>query len=450
MKLVRLGSVALLLVLGGIVLLTLSGLVPDISPAYWDFRAAYWNNAGAAMHAGGQDLYALQGFESEKAAYIYPPQLATFFGLLYLLPETVGVLIWISILVASAVWSLWLSVQLAGWRVRHERVCFVALLSVVMFGAFYADVYNGNVNSLVLATMLTGVWLVNRNRPVAGGAVLTAAAFMKVIPVVLLVWLAATKRWKAFAGVALGVAILVHVPVLSTMPVHGVADGYVRAIGLNIEYVERTVTPRLQAQEATGVGGASERNLSISAALSRLFTPDRFSVPMQADQPFAGPLLFELPQQVVKSLAATLALGMFACGVCVVLRRRWHWGSHAGGAGLIFVPAMLGNILCWHFHLMATLLLAIPLAIYVFCPGMNRAVRAQAWSGLLLLFVGVTVFYRVELWWFKLYGLQTLSVILAWAVVAWMLLRASPTLGSCLHSPPPSFTGKALHFLPRR
>jgi hypothetical protein len=302
-----------------------------------------------------------------------------------------------------------------------------------MFGAFYADLYSGNVNSLVLATMLTGVWLVGRDKPIAGGAVLVAAAFMKVIPVVLLVWLAATKRWNAFQGVALGVLILVHVPMLSTVPVYGVADGYVRAVGLNFEYIERTVAPRIQAQEATGVGGISERNLSINAALSRLLTPNRFSVPMRPDLPFAGPLLFELPDPVVKVLSAGLATAMFVCGAFVVWRRRWHWGSRAGGAGLIFVPAMLGNVLCWHFHLMATLLLAIPLAIYVFCPGLNRATRAQAWAGLLLLFFGVTVSYRVESWWLKIYGLQTLSIILAWAVVAWMLWRASPTLGPGRH-----------------
>jgi len=426
MKLLRLGAVALLVVLAGVVLLSLTGLVPDMSAGLWDFRTAYWDNAGAAMHAGGADLYVVQGIEDSKAAYIYPPQLATFFGLLYPLPVEVGAAIWVLILVGSAVWSLWLAVRLADWRVSGRRVFYVALLSLALFGAFFADVYNGNVNSLVIATMLTGVWLVERDKPVAGGAVLIAAAFLKVVPVVLLVWLVVTKRWRAFWGVAVGALVLVHVPMFVTVPVHGLSQGYVRALALNFEYVEKTVAPRLGAQEASGVGGAAVRNLSLNAAMTRLFTPAPFAVATESQHRTQGPLLFELPAAMVKLAAAGTALAMFGCGAFVAWRRRRHWISRAGGAGMIFVPAMLGNVLCWPFHLVSALFLAIPLATYATIDGAAPKVRVQAWLGLGFLFVGATVTVRVEMWMLCAYGVQAASIVLAWAMVVWMAWGMPP------------------------
>lgn len=413
-------SVALLVMLGGTLLLSLTGWVSDIAADSWDFRAAYWNNAGRSMNAGGADLYEEQAADDNKGAYIYPPQLATFFGVIYSLPYSVGWVIWMGVLLLSAVWTLWVAHNLARDLVPKYGLVFVALLAMTLFGAVYADVFKGNVNTPVAASMLTGLWLLERKRLRLGGVVLAGAAFLKVIPVVLIGWLVVTRQWRALGGVALGVLIWVHVPLVSTVPVYGLVGGYERTVALHVEYVVLTAGPRVAVQEATGVGGISVRNGSIHAVMARLFTPEHFAGMIWPDRPQAGPMLFELPQSLVKATAVLLACAMFAVGLFVASRRHWDWVSRVGGAGLVFVPAMLGNVLCWPFHLVSVVLIAAPMAALLIS---DRTYRWQCAAVLVLLFFGVTLMFRHEAWWLRLYGMQTFAVIATWALTAWVLWK---------------------------
>jgi hypothetical protein len=117
-----------------------------------------------------------------------------------------------------------------------------------------------------------------------------------------------------------------------------------------------TVGPRVAAQEATGVGGVAVRNASIHAMMTRLFTPQPYTDMVWPGRPNSGPMLFELPEPVVKALSGMLILGMFGAGLFVASRRHWDWTSRVGGAGLVFIPAMLGNVLCWPYHFVSVVL----------------------------------------------------------------------------------------------
>jgi len=413
-------SLALLVILFGTLVLSLTGWVSDIAADSWDFRAAYWNNAGRSMNSGGADLYEVQGYDDNKGAYIYPPQLATFFGVLYNLPYSAAWLIWMVVLLAAAVWALWVAHDLAKKHVSRHGLVYVAMLALVLFGAVYADVFKGNVNTVVAATMLTGLWLLERGRLRAGGAVLAGAAFLKVIPVVLIGWLVATRQWRALVGVALGSLICLHLPLVSTVPVYGPLEGYQRNVALHVDYVVLTVGPRVAAQEATGVGGVAVRNSSIHAMMTRLFTAQPFTDMVWPGRPNSGPMLFDLPEWIVKGLSAVTILSMFGVGLFVASRRYGDWVSRVGGAGLVFVPAMLGNVLCWPYHFVSVILIAGPLTAMLFH---ERLYRRQIVAALGLLLFGASLMIRHETWWLRVYGLQALSVSVAWALTAWILWK---------------------------
>ncbi|MCB9893127.1 MAG: DUF2029 domain-containing protein [Planctomycetes bacterium] len=421
-RLTELLSVALLLVLVGVCLLALSGTVPSIAADTWDFRAAYLH-AGELMRTQGGGIYDMQTHTPETGPFIYPPASAAMFGFFSLLPTSAAVVIWVAVLFSCMVVAFACAYRLAGSLVKGRDAAFIAVLALATFGAFYADVTKANINSMVIALMLGGLLCVERGRERRGGALLAAAAFVKVLPVVLVVWLVANKRWRALQGWAIGAAFAILAPLAWTVPNHGVIDGVGADVNLHVEYVQQTVAPRLESQEATGVGGTSNRNASINAALARLFLPDSqmFAVAWP-DKPVSGPLLFELPGPLVKGAALLIALAMFGAGAWASWKFRDDPLARLAGAGLVFVPAMLGNLLCWPFHFVALLLVAAPALAWGIADKRDRRLAAAILG---LTFVAVTAMFRLEAWWFRIYGLQTLLVIAAWGLTLWMLIRRS-------------------------
>ncbi|MCC6465719.1 MAG: DUF2029 domain-containing protein [Planctomycetes bacterium] len=424
----NLAAVALLAVMAVVCLVSVLQLpVGDIKADYWDF-SAYWH-AGEAMNQQGGGIYELQetvlreehGKPVEIGPYIYPPPLAVFFGALAWLPRTAALVVWECVLWAAMAGSLALAASLARPHLAGRLPMFLLPAALVVAGPFFADVFKSNVNSLVLFSSLAGLWLVERRRPLSGGMALAGAAFLKVIPVVLLAWLVMNRQWRALAGWALGALICVHLPLLWTVPHYGPVEGYRRTAALNLEFVQLTAGPRLQKQEAAGVGGVSHRNAAINAALARLFVKDSqmFMLPWP-DRPDKGPLVTELNPRAVSLAAMGIAGTMFVAGLALAWRRRRDWIERLAGAGLIFTPAMLGNLLCWPYHMVSLLLLACPMAVLA----LNRGrARVPAAASLVLMVLAATLMFRIEAWWFRIWGIQTLCVMLAWAAAGVAVLR---------------------------
>lgn len=422
----RLLSIALIAVLIGVCLLSQSGAIRSIEAIWLDFRWSYWSNAGAVMERGGENLYTNHTSEVGLAPWIYPPQLAVFFGALHKLPYTTGLIIWLSILFVSAAWSVYVACRLMQSKIHGYTWPFAAVVALVLFGAFYTDVRLANVNSLVVAAMITGIWLIERQAKLSGGVLIVTAAFMKVLPIVLVVWLVANKQWRACAGVVLGAVVLLHVPMLSTVPAHGLSDGYIRAMHLHVEYVEELVAPSIANQEAKVGGDIFERNMSLNAVMMRLFTDKEFGLAFWPDIPTQGPLLTALPVPLVKGLAAGLALLMFSVGVFVAWKRsNGTTQARVMSAGLVFVPAMLGNLTCWQYHLMAVLLIVAPLTASVFRSA-NAHDRNVALVAIILLFFSTTICLRHEAQMLRIYGVQTLALVAAWTVSVYLLVRLRP------------------------
>jgi hypothetical protein len=123
-----------------------------------------------------------------------PPPIAVFWRPLALLGPS-SMYLWgavglIAVLASS--WFLW----------RRSALLLVAVLALEL----WLTVLSGNASGLVLA-MLIGAW-VFRDRPWVVGTLIALAAAIKVLPILLVLWLAATGRWRAVAATAVAGGVI--------------------------------------------------------------------------------------------------------------------------------------------------------------------------------------------------------------------------------------------------
>jgi Glycosyltransferase family 87 len=170
-----------------------------------DFRAYYV--AAQASHAG-LDPYLNQVNVDERFAdgewlqvnsrFIYPPSSLFLFSPLSHLPYKVAKVVWSTFMALLMVWLLMIL------RDRYPRAQWIALglfLSLPMA----ANVDNGQVDILIFALTLAVFYV---SRPWLAGLCLGLAIAIKVSPVLILLWLLATRRWKAALFAILSAAAL--------------------------------------------------------------------------------------------------------------------------------------------------------------------------------------------------------------------------------------------------
>lgn len=164
----------------------------------FDFRQAYLGAAHAVMD--GRSPYPPTGdwTISHDRAYVYPPTLAVLIAPLTLVPLWLAVLVWSVLCVVAVGAALWL----AG--VRDARVYFVTYMWAPMYPALQ------NMNASLLVTVLVALAWRYRDRAATAGLAVGAAIALKLFVWPLVIWLAATRRWRAAAiAAASGVAMIV-------------------------------------------------------------------------------------------------------------------------------------------------------------------------------------------------------------------------------------------------
>jgi hypothetical protein len=141
--------------------------------------------------------------EDAPAPYAYPPLLAILLIPATMLPDEVGgvspVGILVSLVLLGCVAGALLALDVRDWRCYPVALLYPATLENIEYGAV----------GPVLALLLALTWRYRGRRPAAAAA-LGAAVALKVFLWPLLVWLAATRRWTAMVGaacVALGLAL---------------------------------------------------------------------------------------------------------------------------------------------------------------------------------------------------------------------------------------------------
>jgi hypothetical protein len=165
------------------------------SGAFSDFRGTLWD-PGHAIRAGHSPYPPAHGPLGGSPSD-YPPFPILVLGVpLSLLPFKLASAVWGSILAGCV------ALALRALGVRDWRCYAVALLSFpVLIGVFY-----GNATLLVLLLVALG-WRY-RDDPWRGGLAIAAAVAMKLFALPLFVWLAFTRRFRAFAVAAVSALVV--------------------------------------------------------------------------------------------------------------------------------------------------------------------------------------------------------------------------------------------------
>jgi hypothetical protein len=365
----------------------------------YDFEV-YWN-AGHMMAAGEPDLYGWQDGRNEWV-FLYPPFFAAMFAPVSWLDLSTACALWMLAqipLLALCLWGLW---RLVDARSFADRALVTAATLVPLFMAFHRNIGWGQVNLLVLAACVWGLAFAMRGRANAGGSILAVGAHVKLLPIALLPVLVILRRFRALlVGCVVGIVLLLT-PAVWLVPRLGVVDGVSRSVGVNVEYAQVLLAPRVVSRDAAGMGPQNANNLAPSAVLER-------ATRMGPAARWAG---------------ALLGLGMYALALVLCWKRRQE---PLMAAGLALVAAVLVQVTVWHYHMV---MLAIPLAA---CAMLHARGRVPRWllptaCGVLVVGFNFTLSDRLAvLTTLREYGITLLAVLVAWGLLWWAGWRARAT-----------------------
>jgi hypothetical protein len=252
----------------------------------------YYILAGASLLRGENPYTAAIQMHAEHIAggYVYPPLLAWILVPLgAALPVRLPYLVWVLAEMVGFGATLALVLRAGAHPVRWHWVILVVGAAFLPF-ITWDNLYHGQVDFMLLVLVTIGLYLIARDRPVAGGFLLALAPSVKPFLAVLLLYLAWRSRWRAFFVTGFsGLALLV----LSFLPTlaqgTGVVEGWIEA--------SRTqgVPPLI----------GHPFNHAIYGTLVRLFTPTPYAVAWVESQPLliVLTLLFGLVAPTVWLLA---------------------------------------------------------------------------------------------------------------------------------------------------
>lgn len=181
-----------------------------------DFEV-YWTAAGRAL--AGEPLYRA---EDGHYQFKYLPAFALLATPIALLPLGAAKAVWFVISVALLTAVVWMSVEVNP-RLRRPPWVLAAIVVVVMGKFFGHELVLGQVNLLFAATILAALMLLQRERLAGSVALLLFAVVVKPYAVLFLPWIAWYRRERALAAMAVGLVIILLLPLLS-YPAHAALE----------------------------------------------------------------------------------------------------------------------------------------------------------------------------------------------------------------------------------
>lgn len=218
----------ILLMLAAAVLIALLSIYPFEQLQFWGWDVSVFR-AGAKALLHGSNPYLAQnvvafsdGAELASIPYfVYAPFFALLIAPLALVPPEIATRIWFVFNLACLLTAAILSLRLTDWLPEPKRLALLAL-AVAIYPPTRTLLVIGQSSGLMLLLLVLAVRLIRSGRPVLGGISLALATFK---PHLLLIplFLALRRQWKALAAVAATLAIL-------SLPFVSLADDWVRAL----------------------------------------------------------------------------------------------------------------------------------------------------------------------------------------------------------------------------
>jgi hypothetical protein len=186
-----------------------------------DFSSFYYGFQAAALGLDPYDaelvamLGAADGVDASIHPYFYPPPFLLVMAPWSLLTFDAAYRSWF--FVDTGLMVLATGLLAAVLRGEGPRIPWVVVLAVLSLTASANNHPMGQMNWLCLTLVLGGVWAERRGRPALGGALVGAAALVKVTPVLFVLWWALRGRYRA-AAAAIGAAVAGSVATAVILP----------------------------------------------------------------------------------------------------------------------------------------------------------------------------------------------------------------------------------------
>jgi len=274
-----------------------------------DFSIYY--TAGRAT-LDGVDPYSVEG--PSGRSYVYPLGFAVLVAPLAALPFPAAAVLWTALGFAAVIASLWFCLDLLGIS-RGPAAWTVGGLALVCSGRMLdSELGNGQANHWVLLGLAGCAWLSARGRPALGGVALSLAIVAKLTPLLLAVYLAGKREWRALAGVLAG--LLVFAALLPAL-----ALGPRGALDANLAWADAVLRPVVRTPPPSAPPGRDRpgrvHGISLRALAHRHLTwsqaASHHDAPVFVNSVAWSPRTAELVYRTVALLAlaaAALALGV--------------------------------------------------------------------------------------------------------------------------------------------
>jgi hypothetical protein len=132
--------------------------------------------------------------------YPYPPPAIAIHAASALFPFTVSAALWITLTGLAAIASYLMLARSLGLDKRPGLLLLLPLTHLVVAYYFQWDMRSINCNLIVLAAVVFGCVALASGREVFAGFWFALAVALKLLPILLLPYLAWTRRWRAFAS----------------------------------------------------------------------------------------------------------------------------------------------------------------------------------------------------------------------------------------------------------
>lgn len=356
------------------------------------------------------ELAAAKGVADFAPPYVYPPVFAAALRPLARLPYALAQSLWLALNLAFLGLTTYLLVKLAGFPARWPLLLAGAIV-IGLFPPVHLALRLGQVSPLLLLLCTGSLYLILQADPshgegAAAGILMALATMVKVSPGLLLLYLAATKRWRILAYALGGLVACLLL-------------GVIWAGGLpNTLTYFRTVLPALYGQRLEII---HPDNQALPALFIRLFTPASYTVALLSKDDWRAITFTPLINSQGLATAASWASAGLLLLVTAVAGLRARARERLA---LVLAMALLVSLLivsCTFYHMYVLLLL--PLALLV---RQSRRLQHRSLLALALVIYVLATAQRYANWlvflthsaWLATFGLY--AALLLWGALLWL------------------------------
>lgn len=352
--------------------------------------AAYWD--AAIAFRGAAPLYHEGPSPPLAKAFVYSPTFAALYAPFSYAGPLYGHALW---MVAHFFVLAWLLKMLRRLGVQFDGPFIFAVLALLV--PLVAEISEGQVNSLFVASIATAFYCLTRDRDWQAGAWLGLAVHIKLFSLALVLPLLLQKRWRAALGLVASALALMTLPFFAHIPNLGTLQAWHYAVTEYGSYLNNVLIPALTQQTVAGSPQFFMPNHSLLGSLQRLFGLD-VALSVFPEMAFLkGPLLFVLPSAVILNLARFLGIAMLAMANYLA----WQYKRSLKPLALSLIAVMLSNVTFWEHHMLVLLLITPILSSRRYAAAYLPLAFALHWPSL------------------GLYGIPALAVLWLWSVAYW-------------------------------